>query len=179
MDNQERQNQYVQPQEIDLIDLVSILWRRKGIVITTSTIVFVIGLVLFMPKNKSTTSTIVMIGEITKQVDGNQVLQRIMTTDESKLILNNVYIPEAIKSVTQGDDQLFTKLSKSISVAAGDDISPSGNLVLTSSSITIEYTESMMDIFNNATTKLLVLQNKTYKNHQARIQNRIIEKQLE
>jgi chromosome segregation ATPase len=142
-------------------------------------LVAVVGLALFMPKNKSTTSTIVMIGEITKQVDGNEVLQQIMSTDESKLILNNAYIPEAIKSVTQGDDQLFTKLSKSISVAAGDDVSPSGNLVLTSSSITTEYTESMVDIFNNATTKLLALQNKTYKNHQEKIQNRIKDKKLE
>ena len=163
MDNQERQNQYVQPQEIDLVDLVAVLWRRKGIVIAISAIVFVVGLVLFMPKNKSTTSTIVMIGEITKQVDGNEVLQRIMSTDESKLILKNAYIPEAVKSVTQGDDQLFMKLSKSISVAAGDDISPSGHLILTSSSITAEYTESITDIFKYANIKLLELQNKTYR----------------
>jgi uncharacterized protein involved in exopolysaccharide biosynthesis len=177
------QQQHNDPQnyesEIDLVDLIAVLWRRKWIVLGVTFLVAVVGLALFMPKNKSTTSTIVMIGETTKQVDGNQVLQQIMSTDESKLILNNAYIPEAIKSVTQGDDQLFTELSKSISVAAGDEISPSGNLVLTSSSITTEYTESMMDILNNATTKLLVLQNKTYENHQKKIQNRIVAKKLE
>jgi len=179
MDNQSEQNKLSSPQEIDLVDLMAVLWRRKGVVIAISAIVFVGGLVLFMPKNKSTTSTIVMIGETTKQVDGNEVLQGIMSTDESKLILKNAYIPEAVKSVTQGDDQLFTKLSKSISVAAGDDISPSGNLVITSSSISAEYQETMIGIMNNATSKLLELQNKTYENHQKKIQNRIVAKKLE
>jgi hypothetical protein len=179
MDNQERQNQYVQPQEIDLVDLMAVLWRRKGVVIAISATVFVIGLVLFMPKSGSTTSTIVMIGETTKKVDGNEVLQQIMSTDESKLILNNAYIPEAVKSVTQGDAQLFTTLFKSISVAAGDEISPSGNLVLTSSSISGKHEETMIGILNNATTKLLELQNKTYETHQARIQNQIKDKKLE
>ena len=179
MDNQERQNQYVQPQEIDLVDLMAVLWRRKGVVIAISATVFVIGLVLFMPKSGSTTSTIVTIGEITKKVDGNEVLQQIMSTDESKLILNNAYIPEAVKSVTQGDAQLFTTLFKSISVAVGDEISPSANLVLTSSSISGEREETMLGILNNATTKLLDLQNKTYETHQARIQNQIEDKKLE
>jgi hypothetical protein len=179
MDDQERQNQYVQPQEIDLVDLMAVLWRRKGIVIAISATVFVIGLVLFNPKTGSITSTIVMIGEITTQVDGNEVLQQIMSTDESKLILNSAYIPEVIKSVTQGDDGLFTTLFKSISVAAGDEISPSSNLVLTSSTISGKHEETMIGILNNATTKLLVLQNKTYETHQARIQNQIKDKKLE
>ena len=51
MDNQSQQNKLSSPQEIDLVDLMAVLWRRKGVVIAISAIVFVGGLVLFMPKN--------------------------------------------------------------------------------------------------------------------------------
>jgi hypothetical protein len=178
MDNQERQNQ-APPQEIDLVDLIAVLWRRKGVVIAVAALVVVAGMLLFMPTSKSSVSTMLKIGEITKIVDENIVLQKIMSPNESKLVLEKVYLPEAIENITRGDDALFTSLSKSIIVndAAKEDLTSS--LLSIDCSVSEKNVENMITIFNYATSRLLTLQNKTYKTHQDQIQNRIVVKKLE
>ena len=180
MDNQEQQNQYIQPQEIDLVDLMAVLWRRKGIVVAISILVVVAGLFLFMPKSKTSVSTMLKIGEIAKMVDGNQVLQTIMSPNESKQIIEKVYLPEAIESISQSDDALFVALSKS-TIVHDDANKDSTSSLITIDCVVIEEvsTESMTTVLNSVTNRLLVLQNKKYKTHQDRVQNQIIAKQLD
>ena len=180
MDNQEQQNQYIQPQEIDLVDLMAVLWRRKGIVVAISILVVVAGLFLFMPKSKTSVSTMLKIGEIAKMFDGNQVLQTIMSPNESKQIIEKVYLPEAIESISQSDDALFVALSKS-TIVHDDANKDSTSSLITIDCVVIEEvsTESMTTVLNSVTNRLLVLQNKKYKTHQDRVQNQIIAKQLD
>ena len=180
MDNQEQQNQYIQPQEIDLVDLMAVLWRRKGIVVAISILVVVAGLFLFMPKSKTSVSTMLKIGEIAKMVDGNQVLQTIMSPNESKQIIEKVYLPEAIESISQSDDALFVALSKS-TIVHDDANKDSTSSLITIDCVVIEEvsTESMTTVLNSVTNRLLVLQNKKYKTHQEQVQNQIIAKQLD
>ncbi|MBC8522531.1 hypothetical protein H8D29_01250, partial [PVC group bacterium] len=179
MDNQEQQNQYIQPQEIDLVDLMAVLWRRKGIVVAISILVVVAGLFLFMPKSKTSVSTMLKIGEIAKMVDGNQVLQTIMSPNESKQIIEKVYLPEAIESISQSDDALFVALSKSTIVHDDAKKDSTSSLITIDCSITEVNTESMTTVLNSVTNRLLVLQNKKYKTHQEQVQNQIIAKQLD
>jgi hypothetical protein len=179
MDNQDQQNQLSPPQEIDLVDLIAVLWRRKGVIIAVSALVVVTGLFLFMPTSKSSVSTMLKIGEITETVDGNTVLRKIMSPNESKLVLEKVYLPEAIENITRGDDALFTSLSKSIVVngAAKEDLTSS--LLSIDCSVSEENVENMITIFNYATSRLLTLQNKKHKTHQDQIQNQISAKKLD
>ena len=52
------------------------------------------------------------IGEITQTVNGNIVLQKIMSPIESKQVVEKAYLPEAIENITRGDDALFTSFIK-------------------------------------------------------------------
>ena len=178
MDNQDQQNQ-APPQEIDLVDLIAVLWRRKGIVIAVSALVVVAGMFLFMPTSKYSVSTMLKIGEITQTVNGNIVLQKIMSPIESKQVVEKAYLPEAIESITQGDDALFMALSKSIIINGAAKEDSTSSLLSIDCSVSEENVENMITILNSVTNRLLTLQNKTHKTHQDQVQNRIIAKQLD
>ena len=178
MDNQDQQNQ-APPQEIDLVDLIAVLWRRKGIVIAVSALVVVAGMFLFMPTSKYSVSTMLKIGEITQTVNGNIVLQKIMSPIESKQVVEKAYLPEAIESITQGDDALFMALSKSIIINDAAKEDSTSSLLSIDCSVSEENVENMITILNSVTNRLLTLQNKTHKTHQDQVQNRIIAKQLD
>jgi hypothetical protein len=179
MDNQEHQNYDNHEQEIDLVDLIAVLWRRKTVVVGMMILSIVVGVVLFMPKTKTMVTTVVSIGEIPKQVDGNEVIQQIMSVVESQQVLEKALLPQEINAIAQGDNDLVAYLSEHIRVDVGEKENPNVGIISIYSTISAEYLDSTKSVLEKSATELLTLQNKTFENHHVRIQDRITSKKLE
>lgn len=86
MDNQEPPHQYATPQEIDLVDLAAVLYRRKVILFLVIAICL-IGAVLYWSWGKEK-STISMAFETGRNGTG-----LVMAPDQTSLLLSSLYLP--------------------------------------------------------------------------------------
>jgi len=91
MDNQEQPHQYATPQEIDLVDLAAVLYRRKVILFLVIAICLV-GAVLYSSwiKEKSTISMAFETGRIGTKL--------VMEPDETSNLLSSFYLPRYLEA---------------------------------------------------------------------------------
>ncbi|MBC8310500.1 MAG: hypothetical protein H8E83_08310 [Planctomycetes bacterium] len=180
MDNQQ-QYHHKHEQEIDLVDLAAVLWRRKSIVVITIILSVAAGVYLMGNKQSLKVSTAVVIGELSTIRDGSEQVDKIMTLDESKQLLEAVLIPAEITTIAKGDNQLYQTLFDNITIDIGENIvenigeyKPSENgIIVVSGEISDKYSEEMQGVLDTSTSSLLLLQNRVYEQQQAWINNKI------
>lgn len=164
-------------QEIDLVDLAAVLWRRKSIVVITIILSVAAGVYLMGNKQSLKVSTAVVIGELSTIRDGSEQVDKIMTLDESKQLLEAVLIPAEITTIAKGDNQLYQTLFDNITIDIGENIGeykPSENgIIVVSGEISDKYSEEMQGVLDTSTSSLLLLQNRVYEQQQAWINNKI------
>jgi len=183
MNNPEQMKQYNSEQEIDLVDLAAILWRRKAIFIVTTIVVIMVGFYLFGNRQGVTVTSSVSMGELTTIRDGSEQVDKIMTLGESKQLLDSVFIPSAVASVAKEDNTLYQTLISNIKIDVGKEdkegrVSENGVLVM-SKNIGKKFSKETQDIFDASISKLIQYQNRVYEQQQAWLVKKIDDKKLE
>jgi len=183
MNNPEQMKQHNSEQEIDLVDLAAILWRRKSIFIVTTIVVIMVGFYLFGNRQVVTVTSSVSIGELSTIRDGSEQVDKLMTLGESKQLLDSVFIPSAVASVAKEDNTLYQTLISNIKIDIGKEdiqgaVSENGVLVM-SKNIGEKFSIETRDIFDASISKLIQYQNRVYEQQQAWLAKKIDDKKLE
>jgi hypothetical protein len=173
MDYSEPTNQPQPEQEIDLVDLVAILWLHKPAIISVSVLSVLAGMFFLTDNNNdvhvSVSST---VGELAVIRDGNEVVEKIMNFSESRALLKEVIIPAEIAAGAQGDTDLYLMFATNTKVVESPTVIETG-IITISGTFSENYSELAVDIFEASVHQLLVRQNRVYERQEDWVNNQI------
>ena len=161
--NQHQPNDTRFSQEIDLVDIVVVIWRRKSTVIFLTIVSILIASALFVSggNTKHNISAVVLVGNSTvKTEDGAFETRQLMKASVSKQLLDHALIPnEAIRVLALG-----MKVDPStVLVTAEQEKDGSGSVVVISAKVTTENLEGMKTIIYGASDSIATIQNSYLK----------------
>ena len=198
MDNINQPNQNNEMQEINLIDLVVVLWRRRKVIVVTT----ILGIALATYKIATHTqilnvSAIFFVGEaavITEEVSFTEALagkkegviatQLLMKQDQSQTLLSSIYLPQAISKQLVDTEAEYLKFESNISIEGGNEdlavtSSVSPNIIKISATTTDEFVSVYKKIIDEALVELVQNHNEIYDRHQLLTEQQIASKNLE
>lgn len=162
MNKQENPNELSPPQEVDLVDLVAILWRRKStIVIVVLISIFFASAVYVQRVSNYVVSATALIGESVRILDDGSVLSdQNMTVGESRQLLKQVLLPKEVTKLIATDTITTDSIDSSkITINTEDDEGEALNLLVISATTSPEYVDEMKAIIGGASESLVDLQN--------------------
>jgi len=163
MTNPQQMNQHDQPQEIDLVDIAVVLYRRKAAILLTVCICFVVAIgVRFTLKNKIEVTAVFLTGKISSVSNESSFPQPIMEVSESVRLLNSIYIPDNIEKYSKGMRKQF--VPKDIRVFGNIDKDDKASFVIVLiSEVDEELAQNMISLMNGSLEDLLSSQQVFYE----------------
>ena len=101
MNNSNQQNHEYYPEEIDLVDVAAVVYRRKAtmVLVVLFSVIVALGY-WFSSDEKIKVSAVFIIGEKAMLESSVPVLSPLMSALDTSELLNLIYIPQSIKSNT-------------------------------------------------------------------------------
>jgi len=185
MDNYNQQNQNNEMQEIDFVDLVVVIWRRKKVIVCTTILGIALAMYIIATRPQTlNVSAVFFVGEaavITEEVslaealagkkEGLIATELLMELRQSKTLLGSIYLPQAISNQLVNTEGKYLEFESNISIEIGDAVEKdnpkmSSKVIRVSATTTEEFVTDYKTIIDSALTDLAIKHNQVYSRHQ-------------
>ncbi|MDG1136883.1 MAG: Wzz/FepE/Etk N-terminal domain-containing protein, partial [Phycisphaerales bacterium] len=152
MSKQENSNELSPPQEIDLVDLVAVLWRRKSTIVIVFLISMFFAFAVYVQRvsNYYVVSAAVLIGESVRILDDGSVLsEQHMTVGESRQFLKQVLLPKEVTKLIATDTITTDSIDSSeITINTEEGEGEASKFLVISATTSPEYIDEMKAIID-------------------------------
>jgi LPS O-antigen subunit length determinant protein (WzzB/FepE family) len=194
MDQYNNHPQNNEPQEIDIIDLVVVLWRRKLTIVLTTVLGMALAIYIITTRTQVlNVSAVFFVGQaavITEEASLAEALagkkegiatELLMELSQSQTLLGSIYLPRAISKHLVNTEGKYLEFASNISIEIGDQTSKdksqmSSKVIRLSATTTEELVSDYKAIIDNALTDLADMHNQVYERHQDLTKRQIISK---